>query len=108
MLDVPTSDFARNSLWEPSMSHKTVSVPRHPGSLLRLTLEHLDCTKAAAARFLGLSRQTLYEIIAEKQAITPGVALPVAKLTGTSAEKWLNMQQARELAIARVHCRNLL
>ncbi len=90
------------------MSHQDVSVPQHPGSLLEVTLEHLDCTKAAAARLLRLSRQTLYEIIGEKQAITPSVALRVAKLTGTRPEKWLDMQQAHDLALARAKSRKLL
>lgn len=90
------------------MSQTDAPLPAHPGSLLRATLEHLDCTKAAAARLLGLSRQTLYEIIGEKQAITPSVALRVAKLTGTSPEKWLDMQQVHDLAVARVYCRSFL
>lgn len=90
------------------MSHTGASLPPHPGSVLRTTLEHLDCTKAEAARLLGLSRQTLYEIIGENQAITPSVALRVAKLTGTMPEKWLGMQQVHDLAVALAKCRNLL
>lgn len=90
------------------MSQTSTPLPPHPGSLLRVTLEHLGCTKSAASRFLGLSRQSLYEIIGGKQAITPNVALRVAKLTGTRPEKWLNMQQDHDLAVARVECRKLL
>ena len=90
------------------MNQRDRPLPTHPGSLLRTTLKHLDCTKAAAARLLRLSRQTLYEIIGEKQAITPSVALRVAKLTGTRAEKWLDMQQVHDLALARARSRNLL
>ena len=90
------------------MGQTSAPVPAHPGSLLRATLKHLDCTKAAAARLLRLSRQTLYEIIGEKQAITPIVALRLAKLTGTRPEKWLNMQQMHDLALARAKSRKLL
>lgn len=90
------------------MSQTSASLPPHPGSLLLATLDHLNCTRAVAARFLGLSRQTIYEITGEKQAITPSVALRVAKMTGTSAEMWLNMQQAHDLALARANSRNLL
>ena len=90
------------------MSQMDALLPTHPGSLLRAALEHLDCTKAAAARLLGMSRQTLYEIIGEKQAITPSVALRVAKLTGTRPEKWLDMQQAHDLAVARAQYRSLV
>jgi len=90
------------------MSQTSPTLPSHPGSLLRATLKHLDCTKATAAHLLRLSRQTLYEIIGEKQAITPSVALRVAKLTGTRPEKWLDMQQVHDLALARAKSRKLL
>ena len=90
------------------MGQTDAPLPAHPGSLLRTTLDHLDCTKAAAARLLRLSRQTLYEIIGEKQAITPSVALRVAKLTGTKPEMWLDMQQVHDLGLARAKSRNLL
>ena len=90
------------------MSRLGPGLPAHPGSKLRATLTHLDCTKAAAARFLGLSRQMLYDLVDEKQAITPNVALRIAKLTGTRPEMWLAMQQAHDLALARVKYRHLL
>lgn len=90
------------------MSPTGAPLPAHPGSLLLAKLDHLNCTKVAAARFLRLSRQTIYEITGEKQAITPSVALRVAKMTGTSAEMWLGMQQAHDLALARANSRNLL
>jgi len=90
------------------MSHTGAPLPPHPGSLLRKMLDHFGCARAVAARFLGISRQTIYEITAEKQAVTPSVALRVAQMTGTRPEMWLDMQQAYDLAVARVHCRNLL
>ncbi len=90
------------------MSHTSASLPPHAGSLLRTTLDHLNCTRAAAARLLGLSRQTVYEITSEKQAMTANVALRVAKMTGARAEMWLDMQQAHDLAVARVKYRNLV
>lgn len=50
---------------------------------------------------MRFSRQTLYEIITGKQSITTRAALRIAKLTGTSAEMWLGMQQTHDLAIVR-------
>jgi|GEM_PF-2931761 len=90
------------------MSYTNISLPAHPGTLLRTTLDHLNCTRTTAARLLGLSRQTVYEITSEKQAITPSVALRVGKMTGTRPEKWLDMQQAYDLAVARVAYSKLL
>lgn len=61
------------------MSQPSSLWPPHPVTLLLTPLNHLDCTTAVAARSLSLSRQTIYEIIREKQAITASVALRVAK-----------------------------
>lgn len=47
---------------------------------------------------LGISRQTLYDILNEKQPVTPRMALRLAKLFGTSPESWANMQQSYDLA----------
>lgn len=74
--------------------------PSHPGELLREdVLPALGRSKTAIAKLLGLSRQSLHDILAERQAVTPPVALRLAKLTGTSAELWLNLQQAHDLRI---------
>jgi|SRR5579864_9651046 len=72
--------------------------PTHPGELLREDiLPALNKPKAVIARLLEVSRQTLYDILAEKQDITPAMALRIGKLTGTSPEMWLNMQQSYDL-----------
>lgn len=84
------------------------ALPDHPGTVLRDRLAPLNRTTAAFARMLSLSRQTLHEILAGKQSITPGVALRIAKLTGTRPEMWLNLQQAHDLAIARHQWRHVL
>lgn len=83
-------------------------LPDHPGVLLGRRLNHLSETRAAIAKMLVLSRQTLHEILVGRQGITPGVALRIAKLTGTSAEMWLNLQQKQDLAIARSEMRDLV
>lgn len=79
------------------------SMPPHLGSLLKLKLRHLNRSKAELAKLLWISRQTLYDIIAERQCLTPSVALRVAKLTATSAKMWLDVQQAHDLARARIN-----
>jgi antitoxin HigA-1 len=48
---------------------------------------------------LEVSRWTLYDILAEKQDITPAMVLCIGKLTGTSPEMWLNMQQIYDLRL---------
>ena len=74
--------------------------PTHPGELLREDiLPALGRPKAEIARLLQVSRQTLYDILAEKQPVTPAMALRFAKLTGTTPESWVNMQRNYDLRI---------
>lgn len=48
----------------------------HPGELLREEiLPALDRPRTQIARLLGISRQTLYDVLKEKQPVTPGMAL---------------------------------
>lgn len=82
------------------MSNKLTAglAPTHPGELLREDiLPALNKPKAEVARLLEVSRQSLYDILAEKQGVTPIMALRIGKLTGTSPEMWLNMQQSYDL-----------
>jgi antitoxin HigA-1 len=74
--------------------------PVHPGELLReSTLPALDLTKTEVARRLGISRQTLYDILDEKQPVTPSMALRLGKLFGNSPEFWLNLQRDHDLRV---------
>jgi len=76
--------------------------PIHPGEVLREdVLPALARPKTEIARLLGVSRQTLYDLIGERQPVTPAMALRIGKLTGTSPESWLNMQRNYDLAIAQ-------
>ncbi|MEM8697490.1 MAG: HigA family addiction module antitoxin [Pseudomonadota bacterium] len=75
--------------------------PTHPGEILREDiLPSIDETKAGVARALGISRETLYNIINEKRPITPSVALRLGKAFGNAPEFWLNLQAKYDLAIA--------
>jgi addiction module HigA family antidote len=75
--------------------------PVHPGELLREdVLPALGRPKAEIARLLGVSRQTLYDILAEKQPITPAMALRIGKLCGNGPDLWINMQRAFDLDVA--------
>lgn len=72
--------------------------PMHPGELLREdVIPALGRSKAEIARLLGISRQTLYDILAEKQPVTPGMALRLGKLLGNGPTLWLNLQRRYDL-----------
>ena len=72
--------------------------PMHPGELLREEiLPALDRPKTEIARLLGVSRQTLYDILEEKQPVTPVMALRLGKLCGNGPDLWLNLQKRYDL-----------
>ncbi len=72
--------------------------PTHPGAILREdVLPALKMSVAAAADALGISRQTLHRIVAEKAAITPDMAVRIGKFCGNGPELWLAMQQSVDL-----------
>lgn len=76
--------------------------PVHPGEMLREDiLPALGKSKSDIARLLGVSRQTLYEVLNEKQPVTANLALRIGKLVGGGAEIWLSMQQSYDLEIAQ-------
>jgi addiction module HigA family antidote len=73
----------------------------HPGEMLREdVLPALGKSKAEIARLLGISRQTLYDILDEKQPVSPAMALRIGKLLGNGPELWINLQRAYDLAVA--------
>ena len=75
--------------------------PMHPGELLREdVLPALGKPKSEIARLLGVSRQTLYDILSERQPVTPGMALRIGKLCGNGPRLWLNLQQRYDLYAA--------
>jgi addiction module HigA family antidote len=72
--------------------------PMHPGELLREEiLPALDRPRTEIARLLGVSRQTLYDVLKEKQPVTPGMALRLGKLCGNGPDLWLNLQKRYDL-----------
>ena len=75
--------------------------PMHPGELLReVVLPALDRSKTEVAKLLGVSRQTLHDILKEQQPVTPAMALRLGKLCGNGPQLWCNLQSAYELARA--------
>lgn len=75
--------------------------PMHPGEILREdVLPALGKSKTEIARLLGVSRQTLYDILDEKQPVTPAMALRLGKLLGNGPSLWINLQRAYDLAAA--------
>lgn len=49
------------------------------------------------ARALCVSRQSVNELVRERRAVSPEMALRLSRLFGNSAEFWLNAQRAVDL-----------
>ena len=75
--------------------------PMHPGELLREDiLPAVARPKTEIARLLGISRQTLYDVLNERQPVTPNIALRLARMFGGGPESWVNLQRNYDLDIA--------
>jgi antitoxin HigA-1 len=75
-----------------------IIAPTHPGEMLREDfMPDYNLTVTALATALGISRQSVNELLREKRAVTPLMAWRLARLFGNSPEFWLNAQQARDL-----------
>lgn len=72
--------------------------PTHPGEMLREDfLPDYGLTVAGLAESLGVSRQSINELLRERRAVSPEMALRLARLFGNSPEFWLNAQRAIDL-----------
>jgi addiction module HigA family antidote len=72
--------------------------PTHPGEMLREDfLPDYDLTVAGLAKTLGVSRQSINELLRERRAVSPEMALRLSRLFGNSPEFWLNAQRAVDL-----------
>lgn len=72
--------------------------PTHPGAILREdVLPDLGMSVSAFARNLGVSRQTLHAVLAERSGISPEMALRLSALLGNGAQLWVDMQSKYDL-----------
>jgi addiction module HigA family antidote len=87
-----------------SNTHKRDIPPTHPGEMIREDFMpdfNLNTTSLAAA--IGVSRQTINELVRERRAVTPTMALRLSRLFGNSPEFWLNTQHAHDLWHSEQH-----
>ena len=72
--------------------------PSHPGEMLREDfLPDYDLNVAGLAAALKVSRQTVNELLRERRAVSPEMALRLGRLFGNRPEFWLNAQRAVDL-----------
>jgi addiction module HigA family antidote len=72
--------------------------PTHPGEMLREDfMPDYGLTTASLADALGVTRQTINELLRNRRAITPVMALRLSRLFRNSPEFWLNAQHSVDL-----------
>ena len=78
-----------------------MKAPVHPGRIVRdMCLEPLSLSVTAAAAGLGVSRQAFNNLVNEKAAMSPTMAVRLEKAFGGDAEIWMSLQTAYDLAEA--------
>jgi len=78
--------------------------PPHPGLSIRHDcIVPLGLTVTDAARILGVTRQTLNNLVNGKSGISAEMAIRPDKPFGGGAETWLRLQMAYDLTQARQH-----
>jgi len=72
--------------------------PTHPGEMLREDyLPDYGLTVSSLATAIGVSRQSINELLRERRNVSPEMAIRLARLFGNSPEFWLNAQRAVDL-----------
>lgn len=72
--------------------------PTHPGEMLREDfLPEYGLTISSLAKAIGVSRQSINELLREHRGVSPEMALRLARLFGNSPEFWVNAQRAVDL-----------
>jgi addiction module HigA family antidote len=67
--------------------------PIHPGEVIADILDDLDINPSNFAEILGISNQTIQEIINGEESITVDIAIRLGKALGNGPRLWLNLQQ---------------
>lgn len=80
------------------ITKKRLARPTHPGEMLREDfMPDYGLTVMGLADALGVSRQTVNELLRERRALSPEMALRLARLFGNTPEFWLNAQRSVDL-----------
>jgi antitoxin HigA-1 len=83
---------------EKKMGHKNGLPPVHPGEILREDiLPEVGLSITATAKALGVSRQMIHDIVAERKPLSAAMCLKISRLLGSTPEFWMRMQADYDL-----------
>jgi addiction module HigA family antidote len=82
--------------------------PPHPGEIIREDcLAPLGLTVTAAAAWLGVSRQSMSELLNGRNGVSAEMAIRLEKAGWSDAETWLGVQLAYDLWHAKQRARSI-
>ena len=80
------------------MKRKNGLPPVHPGEILREDiLPEVGLSVTAVAKALGVSRQMVHDILAERKPLSAVMCLKVSRLFGSTPEFWIRLQAEYDL-----------
>ena len=80
------------------MERKNALPPVHPGEIIKDDiLPSVGLSVTAAAKALGVSRQMLHDILAERKPLSAIMCLKVSRLFGGTPDVWIRLQAAYDL-----------
>jgi addiction module HigA family antidote len=83
---------------EETMDRKNGLPPVHPGEILREDiLPEVGLSVTAAAKALGVSRQMVHDILAERKPVSAVMCLKISRLLGSTPEFWMRLQAEYDL-----------
>jgi addiction module HigA family antidote len=83
---------------EKTMDRRNGLPPVHPGEILREDiLPEVGLSVTATAKALGVSRQMVHDILAERKPLSAIMCLKVSRLLGSTPEFWMRLQAEYDL-----------
>ena len=80
------------------MKRKNGLPPVHPGEILREDiLPEVGLSVTAVAKALGVSRQMVHDILAERKPLSAVMCLKISRLFGSTPEFWIRLQAEYDL-----------
>jgi antitoxin HigA-1 len=80
------------------MGRKTGLPPVHPGEIIREDiLPEVGLSVTAVAKALGVSRQMIHDVLAERKPLSAVMCLKVSRLFGSTPEFWMRLQAEYDL-----------
>lgn len=75
--------------------------PAHPGRIIKGSIDELELSVQQAADAMEIAKNTLYRIIRGENGVTADMAVRLEAVIGSTADQWLRLQNAYDLAQVR-------